>query len=153
MKPATYFVDTSAWCALLISTDHYHVDVATAYVRAHGEGANFVTTSLVLGELYTILSLRQSNIPVYWAFRDKLLASTRIRILHPTAHQIQLSLDLLRNQSEHAYTFVDATSFVVMQEDDIHTAFTLDINFLRAGFETFPSPSIFLHETRKTFHS
>lgn len=129
------FIDTSAWYALLIATDPHHDCVRAEYLRFYTEGMNLVTSNLVLGELYTLLSARRESLTGYWAFHDKLLKATRIRT-HPfQPEHIAAAFALLRNRPDKTYSFVDATSFVLMQDEHIPTALTLDRHFGQEGFQ------------------
>lgn len=147
------FVDTSAWFALLIANNQHHADVSTAYRQVYGAGASFVTTSLVLGELYTLLVTRTQNVTDYWSFWEKVHASTRIRVYHPTPQQMDAAFDLLRHRSDKTYSFVDATSFVVMRSEGLSAALTLDRHFAQEGFHVVPAPVAYVQEATESYRA
>lgn len=153
MKPRGPFVDTSAWFALLVSGDLHHPDVQTVYRQAYSEGVRFATSSLILGELYTLLSARQQNRVSYWGFHKNLLSSTRIQVHHPTERQVDAAFDLLRSRPDKTYSFVDATSFVIMRDESIATALTLDNRFAQEGFYVIPALGQLAHETPESYES
>lgn len=139
------FVDTSAWFALLMAADQYHTAVRAEYALAHSEGGIFITSSLVLGELHTLLA-RIGTAAGFWSFRDDIALSDRVSVLHPTANQLDMAFELLRRRPDKSYSFVDAASFVMMRDESIHTALSLDRHFAQEGFAVIPVPEKSLHE-------
>jgi predicted nucleic acid-binding protein len=140
------FVDTSAWFALLMAADQYHAAVRAEYALAHSEGGIFITSSLVLGELHTLLLARTGTAAGFWSFRDDIALSGQVRVLHPTTNQLDMAFDLPRRRPDRSCSFVDATSFVIMQDESIHTALSLDRHFSPEGFAVVPVPEKCLHE-------
>lgn len=140
------FVDTSAWYSLLVSTDQHHDDVRTVYADILQSGGHLVTSTLVLGELYTLLSFRRQNIAAFWNFRDRLLASPRVRIMHLLPKHFDQAFDLLSRRGDKSYSFVDATSFELMRHESIHTALALDRHFAQEGFRLLPGATDVVHE-------
>ena len=55
-------------------------------------------------------------------------------IFHFDPFFIQRTKDYLRKHLDHAYSFTDCTSFVLMQERAITEAVTTDEHFVEAGF-------------------
>ncbi len=58
----------------------------------------------------------------------------RDRALRATEEDERLAWLWLRNRPEREYSFVDATSFVLMRRHAIHEAFAFDGDFASAGF-------------------
>ena len=145
------FVDTGAWFALLMAADPYHTAVRAEYMLAHSEGTIFITSSLVLGELYTLLFARTGAAAGFWSFRDEIALSGQVRVLHPTASQLDMAFDLLRHRPDKSYSFVDATSFVMMRDESIRTALSLDRHFAQEGFAVIPVPEKCLHEPSQPY--
>ena len=110
------FVDTSAWFALLMAADQYHAAVRAEYALAHSEGGIFITSSLVLGELHTLLLARTGTAAGFWSFRDDIALSGQVRVLHPTTNQLDMAFDLPRRRPDKSYSFVGVTSSVIMHE-------------------------------------
>ena len=138
-------VDTSAWFSLMFAGDRRHAQVRSAHARLYGEGTLFITSSLVLGELYTLLPARTSA-SGFWAFRDRILASDRARVLNPAPEQLDSAFLLLERRKDKSYSFVDAASFVLMRDERISTALTLDRHFAQEGFMVIPTLEELLHE-------
>jgi len=145
------FVDTSAWFALLMAADQYHAAVRAEYALAHSEGGIFITSSLVLGELYTLLLARTGTAAGFWSFRDDIALSDRVSVLHPTANQLDMAFELLRRRPDKSYSFVDAASFVMMRDESIHTALSLDRHFAQEGLAVVPVPEKRLHEPLQAY--
>ncbi|MEA4883284.1 MAG: PIN domain-containing protein [Clostridia bacterium] len=145
------FVDTSAWFSLLMAADQYHTVVRAEYTQAHSEGSIFITSSLVLGELHTLLTARTGTAAGFWSFRDDIALSDRVHVLHPTSNQLDAAFDLLRRRSDKSYSFVDATSFVLMRDESMHTALSLDGHFAQEGFLVIPTPEKCLHELSQPY--
>lgn len=110
-----------------------------------------VTSSLVLGELYTLLAARLSKPIGLWSFRDRILASDQIRLVNPEPNQLDAAFDLLQHRPDKLSSFVDATSFVLMQADSIHTALTLDRHFVQEGFLVIPGSDELVHEQGQSY--
>lgn len=79
-------------------------------------------------------------------FRELLLASKRIHVTHVQREHVDRAFDLLSRRPDKSYSFVDATSFVVMRSEDIHTVLTLDHHFAQEGFRVLPSSPPMVHE-------
>lgn len=139
------FVDTSAWFSLMSAGDRRHAQVRSVHARLYGEGTLFITSSLVLGELYTLLSAR-ANAAGFWTFRERILLSDRVRVLDLAPEQLDAAFLLLQRRKDKSYSFVDATSFVLMRDERIDTALTLDRHFAQEGFMVTPTPEELLHE-------
>ncbi len=125
------FVDTSFWVAYRNRRDPHHVH-AVALLRKHAHSA-LITTNHVRGETWTFLR-RRSGHRAAVEFLDALAASPRISIATIPEDQEQAALAWLRQHDEREYSFVDATSFVVMRHLRINEALTFDGDFLAAGF-------------------
>lgn len=125
------FVDTSFLVALRNRRDRHHRD-AVALLRQR-ERTVFVTSNHVRGEAWTYLR-RKTDHRSAVAFLDSLESSPRIRIDLVTAEQEARALRWLRRHDEREYSFVDATSFIVMESLRISQALAFDGDFAAAGF-------------------
>lgn len=67
-------------------------------------------------------------------FLDLLAATPRLRVVHVSEAQEVAALDWLRAHGEREYSFVDATSFVVMRAQGLDRALAFDGDFTAAGF-------------------
>jgi len=124
------FADTSFWVALQMARDRRHHDAALLW---RAGGASIRTTSLVLGETWTLLRRRAGHDHAV-RFIDLVGASERV-----TSSPIDATLEdeawtWLRRHDERVYSFVDATSFAFMRRHRINEALAFDGDFTAAGF-------------------
>lgn len=125
------FVDTSYWIALRNRRDPHH-EAAVSLLEDHGESA-LVTSNHVRGETWTYLRRRAGHVAAV-DFLDALERSPRVRLVRVDAEQEETAVDWLRRHDEREYSFVDATSFVLMRSLRIADAFAFDGDFTAAGF-------------------
>jgi predicted nucleic acid-binding protein len=125
------FVDTSFWIALRNRRDPRHAEAATL-LRARAEGG-FATSNQVRGETWTYLRRRAGHDGAV-EFLDALERSPRVQLFLITEKQEQQALKWLRQRDEREYSFVDATSFILMRELRIREALAFDGDFSAAGF-------------------
>ena len=130
------FVDTSYWVALRMRRDAHH----EAAVRLWTPGQPLLTTNHVLGETWTFLRRRDGHQSAV-AFLDAVDDATWITVVHVEAATERLARAWLRRHDERVYSFVDATSFAVMDRERLREALAFDGDFSSAGFlEVRPIP-------------
>jgi predicted nucleic acid-binding protein len=125
------FADTSFWVALRNGRNPRHEE-ATAELRLHGD-RGIVTSNHVRGETWTYLRRRAGHGAAV-AFLGSLERSPRVRILSVSEKQEGEALRFLRQRDEREYSFVDATSFVLMRSLRAREALAFDGDFAAAGF-------------------
>lgn len=125
------FVDTSFWIAYYNSRDAQHDD-AIELLRRSGE-TRLVTTNHVRGETWTFLR-RRADHALAMRFVDRLGHSTQVRTVFVSQRQEAEALKWLSGHDERPYSYVDATSFVVMRGLHIRDALCYDDDFVAAGF-------------------
>lgn len=127
------FVDTSFWFAWQVPTDVNHAS-ATALFRRHALQRPMVTSDRVCEETWTLLRRRRGHGPAV-RFADTLQSTTtRVSTRTITPLLAHAAWAWLRQRDEREYSFVDASSFVLMQHLDVHEALTFDGDFAAAGF-------------------
>ena len=62
-------------------------------------------------------------------------ASPRTRIIPLDSRLLQRGLDLLARRADKNWSLTDCISFVVMEEEGIQEALTIDRHFEQAGFK------------------
>ena len=90
-------------------------------------------TNHVRGETWTFLQRRHGRRAAL-EFLDRLEASPRVRLVFVIEALESEALDWLRRRDEREYSFVDATSFMVMRSLRVEAAFAFDGDFAAAGF-------------------
>jgi predicted nucleic acid-binding protein len=130
------FVDTSYWVALRLRRDANH----EAAVRMWTPGQALLTTNQVVGETWTFLRRRDGHPPAV-AFLDAVESADWLTVVHVEEPIEREARAWLRRHDERVYSFVDATSFVVMRRERIAEALAFDGDFSAAGFvEVRPEP-------------
>ena len=124
-------VDTSFWVAYRNRRDERN-DTAVKLLAAHHD-VPLLTSNHVRGETWTFLRRRAGHRSAC-GFLDALDASPRIQILHVGDDDESDALAWLRRHDEREYSFVDATSFVLMRRLGITGALAFDGDFTAAGF-------------------
>lgn len=127
------FWDTSGFFALLNRDDAWHDRARTLSREAAAARRGGITTEAIIGETCTLLMARRRAhlIP---RFLD-LIEQSRSLVTVPVDQALfARSKKYLRQHLDHAYSFVDCTSFVVMAERGLHEAMTTDAHFTEAGW-------------------
>jgi len=124
------FADTSFWYALQERRDRHHADAATL---ARAERSRIVTSNHVVGETWTLLRRRVGHAAAV-GFVDRLQELGNVERLHVDVEIEDDAWRWLRRHSEREYSFVDASSFVLMRRRRIHEALAFDGDFTAAGF-------------------
>lgn len=130
-------MDTGAWIALRVRDDRYHVAAGEAWVRLLASSYALLTTNLVVGETYTYLR-QHYGFDVAWRLLEELDRSRRLTPAHVTPEEERDAYAILRQYRDHAFSFVDATSFALMRSLGLTYAFAFDVHFAIAGFTRIP---------------
>lgn len=125
------FVDTSYWVALRNRRDAHHRE-ALELMRQHS-AALLVTSNLVRGETWTFLRRRSGHTAAV-GFLDVLDRAARLRLMAVELAHEEDAFRWLRRHDEREYSYVDATSFMLMQDLGISQALAFDGDFSAAGF-------------------
>lgn len=129
------FADTAGWGHLVDATQAYHYQAAAIYRRVRQQGQRIITTNYILTELVALLThpLRTPR-PKIVAFIEGVKASPYVEIVHVDPRLDTQAWQLLTQRVDKAWSLVDCSSFVVMQQRDLVEAFTTDHHFEQAGF-------------------
>ena len=125
------FADTSFWVALMAAKDAHHQE-ALALLRAHASESLLVTNH-IKGETWTFLR-RRSGHRIAVKYLDRIESSERVRIVGVSDELEEQALRWLKRHDEREYSFVDATSFAVMETNRMRDAFAFDGDFTAAGY-------------------
>ena len=125
------FVDTSFWVAARMRRDAHHRDAVELLERRRDHP--LVTSNHVRGETWTFLRRRDGHGSAV-AFLDMLARTKRVEVVTVEPELEERALRWLRRHDEGEYSFVDATSFLLMQSLRIREALAFDGDFAAAGF-------------------
>jgi predicted nucleic acid-binding protein len=102
-------------------------------VQAIGRNQRLITSNHVVGESYTLLRMRLGQVVAQeflWRLRTSAVAR-RVFVLEAWEDEAEALLSQFADQD---FSFVDATSFVVMRKLGLREAFAYDHDFQVAGF-------------------
>ena len=120
-------VDTGAWYALADRSDRHHDEARQFYLPEAPHG-RFVTTDLIVGETWALISAHLGR-PAAVTFWDTLRVA-RVPILTLEAVDLESAWRIVQAFEDQRFSFVDCTSFAVMERVGIEEAFAFDSHFL-----------------------
>ena len=129
------FVDTSALYALLDADDVGHTAAKMAWIEILQSDSWLVSSNYVLVETCALLQGR-IGIEAVRVFHEDIAPLLDVYWVDETLHHAAASALLVAGRRK--LSLVDCTSFEVMRQAGIHTAFSLDRHFQEQGFETIP---------------
>jgi predicted nucleic acid-binding protein len=134
MAAREVFLDTSGLYALVNARDAHHRTARRTVERLVRGGRRLVVTDYVVSETVTLARVRGST-QVALRVLDLIEQSAGIRVEWMDARRFDATKVFIRKHADHAYSFVDCSSFVVMRELKLGQALTTDGHFREAGFE------------------
>lgn len=119
------FVDTSAWYAAYVANAPHHAAAKSLLAAA---ASRLITTDQILAESLTLLRARGEYARAIRLGRD-LLAGGIAQVIQLTPDDLGKAFVIFSTYPDQAWSFVDCTSFVVMQRMDVRDALSLDAHF------------------------
>jgi uncharacterized protein len=129
------FVDTSAFYALLVSTEAAHDAVRSALARLLAEQRPLWTTSFVVVETMALLQ-HHLGLAAARDFDEEVLPVVRICWVDEDLYR--LGIDRLWREDRRQVSLVDCVSFEFMKRQGLGVALAIDPHFAKAGFEIVP---------------
>lgn len=140
MAAREVFADTSALYALVNRHDAGHAAARAEVGRLLKTGRLLVTTDYIVVETVNLANVRGGAL-VALRVLDLIEQSVGIRLEWIGPERFDATKEFFRKHVDHAYSFTDCTSFVVMRELRLAEALTTDRHFREAGFTALlPSP-------------
>ena len=134
------FIDTTAFVALEDEDDKEH-KAALDYREKIRQGETpfraLYTSNYILNEVFTLLRLKLSHRTTL-AFEENIKCSKILRILRVTLETENTAWKIFKKYSDKDFSFTDCTSFALMEQEAMSTAFTFDKHFQQYGFQTVP---------------
>ncbi len=131
------FVDTGAWLAILDPRDKYHSSAIAFYQEALVLYPRLTLTNLVAAETYVSV-LRNAGYHKALDFLDILEQSSSIKCVWSNQELEMHAREILRRYDDQAFSYTDAVSFALMEQQEITEAFAFDNHFSMAGFTRLP---------------
>jgi uncharacterized protein len=129
-----FFVDTSAWVALVNAKDPDHRSVRDTLNKLSGR---LITSNLIFDESVTLCRYRMGH-RIACRVGDAMLSPDVVDLIRASAADERAAWKLFHERSDKEYSFTDCTSFVLMRRLAIETAIALDADFAREGFRVLP---------------
>ena len=130
------FVDTGAWVALRYKRDQHHERARELLVRARSERVELITSEWILAESVTLLKARGA-VDHAIALGAALMDGSIGRLIEPNTARRTRAWQLFVRHRDRRVGYVDCTSFAIMEELRLRTAFGFDRDFVAAGFSLY----------------
>jgi predicted nucleic acid-binding protein len=134
MAENEYFIDTSAFIALIYEDDQYHDEAVEIQEELDRKRMGRVTTDYVLTEVYAFLISRIGRFAAD-LFDQALQEEKNLTIIFQGESGFQKAQRLFRQYSDKDYSLVDCASFATMRERGLSTVFAFDEDFRHFGFQ------------------
>ncbi|MBI1987930.1 MAG: PIN domain-containing protein [Nitrospinae bacterium] len=120
-------VDTGAWYAVAEISDRHHEEASQFYAN-HAGRTPFVTTDLIVAETWALLNshLGRSSALTFW----ETLRETRTPILTLESVDLEAAWRVAQAFPDQTFSFVDYTTFALMERLGINDVFAFDAHFL-----------------------
>ncbi len=130
------FVDTSAWLALNDKNDQYHTKAVAKSLEVKRRKIELLTSEYIVDESITLIRYRVSHKAAV-IFGDSLFNSNIVRVVDITDEDRFTAWEVFKKYEDKHLSFTDCTSFVLMKNLKLLTAFTFDEHFRHLEFEIF----------------
>jgi predicted nucleic acid-binding protein len=123
------FVDTSAFFALADRSDRYH---RTTVTFLQSNTRLLVTSNFIVCETLTLIRMRlgyAAAIQFGKRLRDE--STTPVAFIEPTDEQE--AWRIFQRYKDHRFSFVDCTSFAIMERMKLNTVLAFDEDFRKIG--------------------
>lgn len=127
-----FFVDSSAYLALLARDDRRHTEARTIAERLADYGYQPVTTNALLFEAHALI-MRKLGINAGMRFVQAAYTGATA-IVRVRASDEEQARRIIAQYADKDFSYTDALSFTVMERLDLRLAFTFDRHFSQYGF-------------------
>lgn len=131
------FIDTSAFVALRNSAEAEHEQSRSTLAGLIAEGVALFTSNYVFAETYTALMVRVGRAEaIEWGRRFR--AGGAIDLVHLDRPTEARAWEILEQHGDKRWSYVDATSFALIERDGGNDAFAFDAHFAQRGLRVLP---------------
>lgn len=133
------FVDTSAFVALRNEAEVEHGRARATLAELVSDGVALFTSNYVFAETYTALMVRVGRgEAIEWGRRFR--ASGAIELVRLDEDVESAAWEILERHDDKRWSYVDATSFALIERDGGNEAFAFDVHFGQRGLRVWPLP-------------
>ncbi len=131
------FVDTSAFVALRNGSEAEHARARETLAGLIEERAALFTSNYVFAETYTALLVRVGRAEaIEWGRRFR--AGAAIELVRLAAEVEDEAWEILERHGDKRWSYVDATSFALLERHGGEEAFAFDAHFAQRGLRVLP---------------
>lgn len=127
-------VDTGAWLALADEDDQYHLRATSIVERLTIQRAQCVISEWVLVESLTAIRFRVGHERAV-RFGRAVLESRIAELVLSDNKTFRRAWDIFQRYEDKEFSFVDCTSFAIMERLGLTVAFAFDRHFAQYGFQ------------------
>ncbi len=130
------FVDTSGWMSFFVADEPSFTACRRIIEQCITRRTGLLTTNYILTELVPLLSTRtRLTRPQVLELVASLASVQELEIVHISPELHRRGFELLQARPDKEWSWVDATSFALMQERQVSQVLTTDHHFDQAGFQ------------------
>lgn len=129
------FVDTSVFLAALAKEDNNSAVASETLATLAQNGELLIASNYILVESYALIQ-RRMGMDAIRDFQKTILPSLSIAWINMEEHQRALTQFLSENR--RSLSFVDCSSFEIIQRLQVEKVFAFDSHFRERGFEIIP---------------
>lgn len=133
------FVDTGGWTALFNRKDKYHPEAVKLWKELLANKANIYTTNYIIDETITLVRKRAGFHSSVKA-GEKIFESKIISRITVNEALEKAAWKVYKKYEDKDFSFTDCTSFAVMEQNRIKSAFAFDEHFTQYGLSILPNP-------------
>jgi len=127
------FFDTGAFCSIINKKDQRHTESCNILKSLIESEALFYTSNFVLSETYTLIRFRVNHLNAV-KFMDEFEYSN-IKVLRISQHIENIAKEIFKKYKDKTFSFVDCTSFALIETFNLDHVFTFDSHFLQYSFK------------------
>jgi len=131
--PLKVFLDTGAFLALADEDDDYHTAARSIHAGLLQSRVQLLTSNLVLAETYTLIRFKVSHHAAVEFM--KRFDQTKIKVLRVTESIEQTAKAIFVRYDDKDFSFVDCTSFALIDHQRLDHAFAFDSHFRQYRFK------------------
>jgi predicted nucleic acid-binding protein len=137
MSPNRVFIDTGAFVALRNRSEREHKLARAMLKQLVEERALLFTSNYVFAETYTALLVRLGRgEAIQWGKRFR--AGETIELIRVDQEVEQQAWSMLESYTDKEWSYVDATSFALIERERLTAAFAFDRHFTQRGLNVLP---------------
>jgi uncharacterized protein len=139
VSPTRVFIDTGAFVALRNQAEREHEVARVTLKQLVRDGAQMFTSNYVFAETYTALLVRVGrNEAIEWGKRFR--AGKTVELVRVDEDVEQEAWSILESHADKEWSYVDATSFALIERERLNAAFAFDRHFAQRGLNVLPGP-------------